>query len=606
MRDAGEPPQTDDPRAKRLPVGVKLAYGLPSIAGAAMAIPIAIHMTKFYSDTVGLALGYIAIAQAIARAFDAVTDPLMGWISDHTRSRLGRRRPWMLIGAPLCALAFFALFTPPQGIGEAAGAVWFTACYVLYFLFHTVYVIPHYGLGPELTQDYHERSSLFAYRDGTSLLGTMLAAVIPGLLVVALVKSRDLETADAERIAYSGFAAVMGALLVLLYGWLCFRVKENPEFSARAPNPFVPGVRRVVRNRPFLVLLGVYAIASIPAAIPGIFMPFFTQYVLKIENWQGALTAFLGAYFLSGFLSIPFWLMLARRLGKKEAWILSSLLGIAASLTLFAIPSVLTGSASFWPVLGVLFLAGAGFGAGMFLNPSMQGDVIDYDELYTGKRREAQYGALWAFATKFVVIPSASVPLAVLATVGYVPNVEQSPEVILTLRIIFGAVPATFSLMALGLAIFYPVTERVHHRIAQGIDAHRRGETAIDPLTGREVPPPGKRGIDEDVSWYLDHFSRGELERVLERGPSGLRPRALLLAAGCIALSALCFAETVLTLGNTDVKPGPITVGFVMIGGISFAGALFHLIRARAAGRAADVPLEDIRAHLKSQAALGQ
>ncbi len=122
MREPGEPPETEDPRAKRLPVGVKLAYGLPSIAGAAMAIPIAIHMTKFYSDTVGLALGYIAIAQAIARAFDAVTDPLMGWISDHTRSRLGRRRPWMLIGAPLCALAFFALFTPPQGIGEAAGA----------------------------------------------------------------------------------------------------------------------------------------------------------------------------------------------------------------------------------------------------------------------------------------------------------------------------------------------------------------------------------------------------------------------------------------------------------------------------------------------------
>ena len=83
----------------RLAVGLKLAYGMPAFAGAAMAVPIAVHMTKFYSDTVGVALGFIALAQALARVFDAITDPLMGWISDRTNTRWGRRRPWIFIGA---------------------------------------------------------------------------------------------------------------------------------------------------------------------------------------------------------------------------------------------------------------------------------------------------------------------------------------------------------------------------------------------------------------------------------------------------------------------------------------------------------------------------
>jgi len=223
------PASPSPPPTGRLPLGIKVAYGLPSIAGAAMAIPIAIHMTKFYADNIGLALGYIALAQALARAFDAITDPLMGWITDRTHTRWGRRRPWMLLGAPLCAVAFMALFAPPEGIRGSEAAAWFTGTFVLYFLFHTVYIIPHYGLGPELTLDYHERSSLFAWRDGTTLLGTMLAGALPGIAITALEEGGT-PTAQAERIVYADFAVVMGILLAVLYLWLCVRVKEHPYF----------------------------------------------------------------------------------------------------------------------------------------------------------------------------------------------------------------------------------------------------------------------------------------------------------------------------------------------------------------------------------------
>ena len=123
-RGPGAPPSAS------LPLGVKLAYGFPTFPGLAMALPIGVFMTKFYADAIGVSLGFIALAQVLARSIDAVTDPLMGWLTDGTRTRWGRRRPWMLIGAPLTAVAQVALFGPPAGMDPLGGAVWFTLAFI--------------------------------------------------------------------------------------------------------------------------------------------------------------------------------------------------------------------------------------------------------------------------------------------------------------------------------------------------------------------------------------------------------------------------------------------------------------------------------------------
>ena len=117
--------------------------------------------------------------------------------------------------------------------------------------------------------------------------------------------------------------------------------------------------------------------------------------------------------------------------------------------------------------------------------PAIQADVIDYDELYSGRRREAQYGGIWSVMQKFTVIPSMSIPLAVLASIGYEPNVEQSDGVKLAIRSIFALAPAVTGLLALAMAWFYPITEDVHRRILGAIEQHKRGEPGIDPLTGQ-------------------------------------------------------------------------------------------------------------------------
>ncbi len=519
----------------KLPLGVKLAYGMPNFAGAAMVIPIAIHMNLFYSDTILVPLGLIAIAIAAARALDAITDPLMGWISDHTNTRWGRRIPWMLIGAPLCAIAFVALFNPPESLMGASAAPWFATTFMLYFLFHTVYVIPHYGLGPELTPDYKERSSLFAWMEGFTLLGTMCAAALPGLVLIPML---------GERKAYLAFAVIFGSLLTVLYFWQCYRIKERPDYYQQAKNPLIPGVRRVMRNRPFRILLASYVVGSIAGAIPGLLTPYFVKYVLKPEGYplfglqldsNQVIGIYLLVYFFTAFVTLPIWLRFVRRFGKKSVSIVSRAMGVCGSLMLFTM-----GEGDVIPSLLVLVWSGTAFGPAIFLGPSIQADVIDYDELYTGRRREAQYGAMWAIMTKFTVIPSAAIPLAALAALGYVPNVDQSDTVRFAISAIYGLVPATFGVLSLLVFLVFPIKEKEHRAILEGIEAHKRGEPAEDPLTGRMLPPPTDRGVDEETGWFLDHFSRRELARFARDGAGSL----LRSSATAALLSATCRTST--------------------------------------------------------------
>lgn len=580
----GEPAvPTDD----RLPLRVKLAYGAPSFAGAGMAIPIVIHLTIFYSDTILIPLGFIALVKAVARAFDALTDPLMGWITDHTRTRWGRRRPWMMIGAPLAAVAFVALFAPPTSLTPTTAAIWFAVAYTAYYLFHTVYEIPHGGLGPELTLDYNDRTSLFGWRVPFLVGGTLVASVLPPVLIGAL---------GGERNGYVAFAVIFGVILVALYANLVRNVRERPDFVNRAPNPLVPGVRRVMRNRAFRVLLLVYVTGSVTGAIPGLMMPYFTKYVLQPENPDQWLGIFLAIYFGSGFVFLPVWILLARRFGKKPAWLISFAPGITGSLAIFT----LLGEGDLMMTAVILVWTGSAFSAGMFLGPSIQADVIDYDELYTGRRREAQYNGLWSVMTKFTVIPSMAVPLAILAAYGYEPNVPQTEQVQFVIRAIFGLAPATTATIAFFIAMRFPIDQQVHEQIWAGIRSHQRGEPALDPLTHRTVPPPVDRGVSEEDGWFLDHFSPRELRRIESAGEGTLLRSSALALVVSILISAAAAWVTVREASNLETEPGIVAVFAVVIGGFAFTAACFHVFRVRAAFRAqrAGIQPATIAAHL--------
>jgi GPH family glycoside/pentoside/hexuronide:cation symporter len=346
-----------------------------------------------------------------------------------------------------------------------------------------------------------------------------------------------------------------------------------------------------------------YVVASIPGAIPGLLMPYFNQYVIQPENPDRLLMLFLFTYFASGFLFLPAWLWAARRFGKTPTWLASFFMGITGGVAMFFLGK--------GDVLGLFVLiawAGASFGAGLFLAPAIQADVIDYDELHSGKRREAQYMAFWGLVPKFIVIPSASIPLAILAWLGYVPNVEQTPRVTLAIRAIFALTPAFFSTLAFFIAWRFPITEKIHREILVGIDKHARGEPALDPLTGQVIPPPGAKRVDEETGWFLDHFSRGELERVLRRGPRSVLRDVLLAAMVALAIAVALAGWAARDLFATvDGTPGPLAVLAIVAAGFSFTAFIFHVFRIRPALRlrARAVSRDTLRAHLGEQQPIG-
>ena len=567
-----------------------MAYGLPGFVGAAMHIPVLIHMPQFYSDTVLVPVGYVALAIAVVRGFDAITDPLMGWLSDRTRSRWGRRKPWIVLGVPLGALSFWALLSPPESLTPGQAAIWFALMFGAYYVLNTIYEVPYGGLGYELSDDYHERSSLFGWRSFFIATGTIAASLSPSILVEMGIGGR--------RESFALIGALYAGLLVLLYAVMLAKVKERRSYQERKWNPLVPGVRRAFRNRPFRLLLSAYVIYAIPSLIPALLMPYFVFYVLRPENAWGWLSIFLLIYLGSGTLFLPFWIRLARKLGKLRVWMICGLIGVFGGVSLL-LPG--HGDTTLYAVL--LFLVGAQYGAFLFLAPAMQADIIDYDELQSGLRREGQYGALWQIVPKFVAVPGASIPIAIMGAMGYVPNRVQTPTVELTIRVLYALVPACFNLIALLVMFKYPVTEAVHVKIREGIRRHQQGADAVDPLTGRTLPPPRAGLVDEDTSWFLDHFSRGELSAYLKRGAGALVGRAWL----CMAVSALIAALSVVfvlgAIADEKREPGPMAVIAVVLAGFSLSALIYHAIRLSAANRMRHKPvtLDLVRAHLQAE-----
>ncbi len=454
----------------RLPARIRLLYGAPAFAGAAMAIPIGVLMPRFYSDVVGAPLGAVAIAIAAARAFDALTDPVMGWVSDHTRTRFGRRKPWIALAAPFAAASFVALFTPPPSLGAEAAAFWFAASFTLFFLFTTAVEIPYAALGAELTPDYRERSSLFGTRAVFAGAGTLAASLLPAVL-------HALGIAD-ERAAFRLMAVLYAVLLLGLGVGLLYGVPERGEYLRRPSNPLVPGVRRALRNRPFRILLLAGIVSAIPAAIPALLMPFYVRYVLGPEEPARVLGLLLFVYLGAGLLFVPLWLAVARRVGKLPAFLSASALGIAGSLLFF-----FAGPGDTVFAAAVYLLTGSTSMVGSFLVPSMAADVIDYDELRTGRRREAQFTSFWGLIPKLVAIPGSSIPLAILSAAGYVPGQPQPEAVLFWIRFLYSLFPAAFYVGGWCILLRYPISEEVHRAIRRGIEIEQ-GHGHLSRKTG--------------------------------------------------------------------------------------------------------------------------
>lgn len=574
-------------RSETLSFETKLAFVAQAFPAAAIGLTIAVFLPKFYTDVVLIPAGLLAVAIAIARAFDAVIDPLMGFVSDHTHTRWGRRKPWIALGVAANTLVFYLLLSPPERTGPGMLG-WFVTCFILSFLFVTMVQIPRTALAAELTLDGKERSSLFGMIALFLAMGLIGGAIMPGFLEgFGIADPRDRMTTVAVLLLIG---------YVLTNWWFLYEIKERPDFLRRGTNPFVPGVRRAFRSRPFRIMFISHIITAIPFAIPATLMPYYVEYVMKSEHatkWTGFL---LLAYLLSGFLALPFWVWLSGRIGRLKVWLIVSFIGVSGGFLWFFI-----GPGDEKLALLLQLYVGMQAGAWYFLGGAMHADIIDYDELLTGRRREAQYSAYWTIIPKFALILGASLPLAILSAVGYTPNTQQSPGVVMAIRILFALVPAGFNALGLSIMYFYPLQELEHAQIREGILRHARGEPALDPITGLELLPPAERLIPEAVGWRLDYFSRGELRRAHAHGVGSL---ILEVTASMLTSAAVCSGAAAFAVHwNRSQKddPGVIVALTVVLAGLAFAGFFFHALRLRPAFGMWQAGFDpaDVRAHLE-------
>jgi len=450
----------------------KMAYALPAFALAVVGIPVYVYLPKFYTDVVGIdvvALGTILFG---VRIFDAVTDPAMGLISDRTRSIFGRRRPYIALGSVFLAAMMIMLFNPPHFSGALATA-WFAAGIFGLFLFWTVVTVPYESLGPEITFDYQERVGLFALRDGLLIAGTLAAAASPALVRGWLGAAAGPE---AERAVFFWISMLYAPLIVGSAWWCVAMVRERAALPSAGPRGIWSGFKLVRANRPFMILLAAYTVSAIGNNLPATLILYYVAYVLQSPHAD----LFLLLYFATGIVFLPGWIAIARAIGKKRAWLIAMGINTGAFFGVFFLGP---GDAAIYGVL--VCLSGIGFGATLAIPSAMQADVIDYDELLGGERREGQYIGLWAISKKLAAALGIGVGLTVLGLAGYVPNAPQSETVQWTLRVLYALVPSVCNLIGMAIALRYPIDGAVHQKIREAVVLRQNGGLFSDPLAAQ-------------------------------------------------------------------------------------------------------------------------
>ena len=447
---------------RKVPLGTTIAYGMPGLGAGYMYLLMSLYVMKFSTDVLLIAPAVMGVIFSISRIWDAVSDPIAGYLSDRTTFKFGRRRTWILISFIPISFGFLAVFSPPESMQGQSLDLWMMIAILSFYSAITLLNVPHMALGAELSEDYHERTRLFGVRHIGFTLGSILALVSMSLLI----SEENNPDGDVRQLAGSLAFYAIGAMSLMIF-FAVSKLKENPEFQNRVnKNPF-KAFRDVWINPHAKILIIVLFIENLGGAVIGVLTLYVTQYIVEAPAWAPLI---IFAYMLPSALSVPLWIPLSRRFGKIRLWVFSlAFTGISFG-GIFIIPFL----DSITDRLIVMFigaaLGGMAAGCGGAIGPSVKGDVIDYDEYLTGERKEGSYFAALNFVFKSATGIMLLVTGFVLQFSGFIPNQPQTMEVKIALISLYGLVPLVFySLGAYLLYKKFKFGEKEHAAIKQQI-----------------------------------------------------------------------------------------------------------------------------------------
>ena len=462
----------------------KLCYGIGDVANGLALSSAGFWLLIYLTDVAGLGAGLAGLALMIGRCWDAVTDPVMGWVTDHTRSRWGKRRPYLLFGAPIYALGFLSIWIVPEYQSQFGLFCYAAMAFVMFNTFFTVVFLPYTSLTAVMTPDYNERTSLTGFRMIASQSSFLIGAVVPPAIVTWVIANQATIQqsefwisifgvwAGTPRQAYCMmgvlFACIMLTSIWIAFFWGTKECVEEEEHEVSNPLLYILELFRTLKNNaPYRTAVLIILLTNVAATLIAVNLPFYLQYVLGLsKNYQAYV---VGTLFLSAVVTLPLWIMLTKRFGKTPTYAGAMLLFSVVMLSMFLVPT-----GGFQQIMMVAACAGFFYAAALMIPWAIIPDVVEYDQLQTGKRREGLLYGGTTFCYKMASGVALFISSQVLELIGYVPNATQSEEAVLGIRLLISLAPPVVLCMGIVLAMRYTLTREKHSEVRAKLEAAKK------------------------------------------------------------------------------------------------------------------------------------
>ena len=470
------------------------SYGAPALPLAMVGLPMAVYLPAVYADSEGFGLGlaFVGAVLVLARIFDGITDPVVGFISDRWKTRWGRRKPFVLLGTPIYIFGICMLFIPPitfreisfLGFTFSSGYPWMLIMLVITYVGSTIKDVPYSAWGAELSPNYNERTLVTSWREGFSVTGSLIGAFTPAIIFFfGYAKPTDAVFFLSLAIAIIMPVVIANAMISVPE----FKQQEHNQARLRLKESF----QYVWQNEPYRRLVIVFLFSTIGSAMTNTLSFFFVKHVLLAGDLYGF---YLAPYFVSQLIAIPLWFKLSRHIGKHRAtmaaigwyalwscfipliaiaplvWfdafqihvILAFLPDAAYQSAVTYFEGIPTGKFLFFII--IMCLKGSAIGALSALPYAMAADVVDVDTTMTGKRQGGAYFSIWSMTRKLAYALGLFVGTSLVVFWGFDSladplNTTNTPFALLMLAMTYSVIPAVFKFVAMPLLWNYPLTE---------------------------------------------------------------------------------------------------------------------------------------------------
>lgn len=421
--------------SSKLAKSEKFFYGIGDMGNNVAYGAVGFYFVFFLTDVAGISPVWAGYIFMISRMWNAVCDFIMGIVSDNTKTRFGRRRPFLLFGAIPLGIAFAILWVVPFS-GNIQLVIYYTFAGILFNTLYSLVSIPYNALLPELSQDYDERTSISGYKMALSFVGTLLSAVGATLIVDTIYPGKSMYA-----VSYPIMGKVLGLILIVSILLAFARTKERVKSKdVEIQGNVFKNLKSLAKLREFKLVLGVFIFNMIAFDVIMALYIYFMRYALKISDDLSFI--FMAVPLVAAIIVTPMWVSISNKLGKKRTYIISAIYFVIPLIACMLMPA---GNIPITIVITVLI--GVGISASQVLVFSILPDVVEVDELKNGVRREGLIYGATMFIYKIGSALFVAIVTAAMGWFGYVEStgslmVEQTTNAIFGIRFLIGCVPA--------------------------------------------------------------------------------------------------------------------------------------------------------------------